>query len=94
MTGGRIIIEPVLTEKTNIMREKHQYVFKVDARANKFEIMKAVARQFSVHPLRCNVITVRPKPKRLRYRAGYTASWKKAIVTLPAEEKITVFEGA
>ncbi len=94
MTTERIILEPVVTEKTNILRESHQYAFKVDARANKHEIMKAVAKQFGVHPLRCNVMWVKRKPKRLRYRSGYTASWKKAIITLPAEEKIAVFEGA
>jgi len=33
------------------------------------------------------------KPKRLRNRAGYTAAWKKAIVRLPKDEKIAVFEG-
>jgi large subunit ribosomal protein L23 len=56
--------------------------------------MQAIARQFNVHPLKCNVITVRPKPKRLRNRAGLTSSWKKAVITLPSEEKIAVFEGA
>jgi len=94
MTIERVIIEPVVTEKTNIMRERHQYTFRVDARANKFQIMQAVAKQFGVHPLRCNVITVRPKPKRLRNREGLTSSWKKAIITLPPEEKIAIFEGA
>ena len=79
MTLEQIIIEPVVTEKTNIMRERHQYVFRVDARANKLQIMQAIARQFNVHPRQCNVITVRPKPKRLRNRSGYTTSWKKAI---------------
>jgi large subunit ribosomal protein L23 len=33
------------------------------------------------------------KPKRLRYRSGYTANWKKAIVRLPKDEKISIFEG-
>jgi large subunit ribosomal protein L23 len=33
------------------------------------------------------------KPKRQRNRAGYTASWKKAIVTLPKDETIPLFEG-
>jgi large subunit ribosomal protein L23 len=94
MTIERVIIEPVVTEKTNIMRERHQYTFRVDSRANKFQIMQAIARQFNVHPLKCNVITVRPKPKRLRNREGLTSSWKKAIITLPSEEKIAIFEGA
>jgi large subunit ribosomal protein L23 len=90
----QIIIAPVVTEKTNLMREKHKYVFKVDARANKPQIMRAVEKLFNVHPLGCNVIRVSRKPKRVRYRIGYTAAWKKAIVTLPPGEAIQVFEGA
>ena len=31
MTLERIILEPVVTEKTNVMREAHKYVFKVDS---------------------------------------------------------------
>jgi large subunit ribosomal protein L23 len=33
------------------------------------------------------------KPKRQRSRAGYTSSWKKAIIRLSKDEKISVFEG-
>ena len=90
----RIIFEPVVTEKTNIQRESHKYAFKVDRRANKYQIMDAVRRLYGVHPLACNVLIVASKPKRLRNRPGYTSSWKKAIITLPAEEKIAIFEGA
>jgi large subunit ribosomal protein L23 len=93
MTLEQIIIEPVVTEKTNIMRESHKYVFKVDARANKFQIMDAVRRQYNVHPLKCNVLRTSPKPKRVRFKQGYTASWKKAIITIAAAEKIAIFEG-
>ena len=93
MTLDRIIIEPVVTEKTNIMRESHKYVFRVDSRANKYQIMDAVRRQYNVHPLACNVLRTARKPKRVRYRLGYTASWKKAIITISPEEKIGIFEG-
>ena len=94
MTIGRVIIAPVVTEKSNIMRESHKYVFRVDSRANKLQIMQAVRDLFGVHPVSCNVITVTRKPKRVRYREGYTSSWKKAIITLRPEEKIPIFEGA
>lgn len=94
MTIDRVILAPVVTEKTNIMRESHKFTFHVDARANKYQIMKAVKEQFGVHPLKCNIVNMTPKPKRVRYREGYTSSWKKAIVTLPPDEKIAVFEGA
>jgi large subunit ribosomal protein L23 len=94
MNAGEIIIEPIITEKSNLAREKGKYSFKVDARANKIQVMQAVRAQFGVHPVACNVINVTRKPKRVRYQPGYTASWKKAIVTLRAGEVIQAFEGA
>ena len=94
MTLDRIIIEPVVTEKTNIMRESHKYVFHVDSRANKRQIMDAVRKLYNVHPLSCNVLRTATKPKRVRYRPGYTSSWKKAIITVSPDEKIGIFEGA
>lgn len=89
-----IIIEPVLTEKSNSMREGRKYAFKVDSRANKIEICQAVAQLFDVHALKCNIIKVKPKPKKVRYKKGHTSSWKKAIVTLKDGETISAFEGA
>lgn len=94
MDADQVIIEPLLTEKTNRMREEHRYAFRVDSRANKLEIKKALEVMFGVHPTDCRVINVKGKPKRLRYRKGYTAGWKKAIVTLPPGESIGIFEGA
>jgi len=88
-----ILIEPVLSEKANLLREQGKYVFKVDPKANKIQIKEAVRRMFNVHPISCTVMVVGGKPKRLRNRAGYTATWKKAIVRLPKDEKIAVFEG-
>jgi large subunit ribosomal protein L23 len=93
MDADKIIIEPIVTEKTNAMRENHRYVFRVDSRANKLQIMQAVRVLFDVHPLGCNVINVKGKPKRQRHTPGYTSSWKKAIITLASSEKIPIFEG-
>jgi large subunit ribosomal protein L23 len=94
MEYNSILIEPVLSEKSNLMRESGQYVFKVDSRADKIMIMEAVRRLFKVNPVSCRVINVTPKPKRLRGRPGYTAECKKAIVRLQKGETIRVFEGA
>ncbi len=104
MNADQIIIEPILTEKANILREEErkQYVFKVDKRANKIQVMRAVKEIFSVTPVSCNILNVGGKRKAIlpvsssTYRRGYgkTASWKKAIVTLAANEKIDKFEGA
>jgi large subunit ribosomal protein L23 len=89
----QILIEPVLSEKANSMREEGKYDFRVDPRANKIQITEAVRRLFNVHPISCTVMVVGGKPKRQRYRSGYTASWKKAIIRLPKDEKISLFEG-
>lgn len=94
MQMRNVIIEPLLTEKSNVLREQNKFMFKVDPRANKLQIMQAVRERFDVHPVDCNIVNVKRKPKRVRYRKGYTASWKKAIVTLARDEKIALFEGA
>ncbi len=93
MDIDNILIKPVLTEKTNIEKENHKYVFKVNKRANKLQIINAVKKLFDVHPVKCNIINVAKKPKRERNRSGFTAVWKKAIITLPKDEIINIFEG-
>lgn len=99
MRADQIIIEPVLTEKTNIMRENEQkkYTFKIDPRANKVQVMQAVEELFSVKPMKCNIVSVKGKPKQTRTRSGVrrgsTTPWKKAIVTLAAGDSISAIEG-
>jgi large subunit ribosomal protein L23 len=89
----QVLICPVLSEKTNILREKGRYVFRVDMRANKPLIKEAVQKLFNVHPVACTTSIVASKPKRQRYKKGYTSMWKKAVVTLAKDEKIALFEG-
>ncbi len=99
MRADQIIIEPVLTEKSNIARElkNKKYTFKVDPRANKIQISAAVKELFNVNVLDCNVMNKKGKPKMSRGTggrvSGKTASWKKAIVTLAEGESIQAIEG-
>jgi large subunit ribosomal protein L23 len=93
MIYEQVLIEPVLSEKANLLREQGKYVFKVDPKANKTQIKEAVRRLFNVNPVSCTVMVVAGKPKRQRNKAGYTATWKKAIVRLSKDEKIALFEG-
>jgi large subunit ribosomal protein L23 len=99
MRADQIIIAPVLTEKTNVMRESEQkkYTFRVSPRANKVQILRAVEELFSVKALTCNIVNVKSKPKFTRTRsgarAGATAPWKKAIVTVAKGDEISAIEG-
>ena len=77
-----VLIEPVLSEKATFLRDEGKYVFKVDPSANKIQIKEAVSKLFNVKVVGCTVINVGGKNKRVRYRAGKTSSWKKAIVKL------------
>jgi large subunit ribosomal protein L23 len=88
-----ILLAPVLSEKANLLREEGKYVFRVDPAATKIQIKEAVRRLFNVHPISCTVMVVGGKPKRQRSRSGYTSTWKKAIIRLPKDEKISLFEG-
>ena len=99
MESEKIIIEPILTEKTNIMREgdRKKYVFKVSSDANKIMVMRAVKDLFSVKPESCNILNTKKKPRSARtksgMRKGYTTPWKKAIVTLAPGDSIEKIEG-
>ena len=89
-----IIIAPVITEKSMSGIGDKKYTFKVAKDANKIEIAEAVEALFKVKVEKVNTINVRGKEKRMGRYSGYTASWKKAIVTLKADSKsIEFFDG-
>ena len=89
-----IILKPIITEKSMDGIASKRYTFKVATDATKPEIAKAVEELFGVEVAKVNTINMKKKPKRLGYHVGYTAEWKKAIVTLTASSKeIEFFNG-
>ena len=89
-----IILKPIITEKSMDGIANKRYTFKVASDATKPEIAKAVEELFGVEVAKVNTINMKKKPKRLGYHFGYTAEWKKAIVTLTASSKeIEFFNG-
>ena len=86
-----IIIAPVITEKSMSGIADKKYTFKVAKDANKLEIADAVEKLFKVDVAKVNTINVRGQKRRM---GRYTASWKKAIVSLKADSKtIEFFDG-
>lgn len=51
-----ILIQPVVTEKANALREQNKYVFIVQPTATKTEIKEAVAKLFNVKVVDCTTI--------------------------------------
>ena len=86
-----VIIRPIVTERSFDLMEQGKYTFEVARKAPKEEIAAAVEKIFGVHVVKVNTMWVKPKTKRVRYQAGKTRTWKKAVVTLAAGEQIEVF---
>ena len=93
MNANDIIIRPVISEKSTELMESRKYVFQVARDANKLMIARAMKELFNVTPEKVNVINMRGKNRRLRYKMGKRAAWKKAIVTLSLGDKIEIFDG-
>ncbi len=87
-----IIKQVLLTEKGNMLSEaQNKYLFKVSMEANKVEIKRAVEELFNVRVMAVN--TMRRKGKKRRQRTaqhGTTAAWKRAVVSLHAEDSINL----
>ncbi len=90
-----IIIRPLITEQSMDMIADKKYTFEVAKDATKADIATAVETMFPGTAVKAvNTMNMKAKTKRVRYIAGKTASWKKAIVTLTEESKtIEFFEG-
>ncbi len=76
------------TEKGVIESARDKYFFSVRKDANKIQIKKAVEDAYKVKVQDVNTQVVPGKAKRVRYQLGYTAEWKKAVVTLKDGHKI------
>ena len=94
MNPLQIIKRPLITEKnTNLMRF-NKYSFEVDRNATKPQIKRAIEEIFNVRVTAVHTMNVRGKLRRRGRQYGYTADWKKAIVTLAEGDRIDLFEGA
>lgn len=92
--NSQILKKPVITEKSTKQTKKGFYTFSVSLRSGKEEIKKAVKDQFNVDVVSIRTVKMHGKEKRVG-RLGRQISakpWKKAIVKLKKDQKITLFE--
>lgn len=98
MRADQIIIEPIISEKSNTLRDSEvkKYTFRVNLDSNKHEIMCAVKELFGVMPVACNTVVYAGKPKASHGKGGMNAGnrsgYKKAIVTMKKGDKISALE--
>ena len=86
-----IIIAPVVTERSMTGFAEKKYTFKVANDATKIDIARACEELFGVKVAKVNTVNVSGHKRRMGRYEGYTADWKKAIVTLKADSKTIEF---
>jgi large subunit ribosomal protein L23 len=89
----KIIIRPIISEKSYAQIDHSRYTFEVHPDAHKTMIAQAVQQLFNVTVVGVSTANVRPKPKRRGFTRGRTSAWKKAVVQLAPGDKIEFFEG-
>jgi large subunit ribosomal protein L23 len=92
MDAHRVIERILVTEKgTRLTERENKYHFRVNPRAGKPDIRRAVEQLFNVHVTAVSTMNRPGKVKRGRtWQAGRTADWKRAVVTLKAGETINL----
>ncbi len=78
---------PRLTEKASVLQETdNKVVLKVNPKANKIDIKRAVEKMFKVKVKDVRTARMQGKQKRVGRHIGSTNDWKKAYVTLAEGE--------
>lgn len=96
MKLSEVLVKPILTEKANAQQEKlRRYAFRVNRKANKLEIKKAVEDFYGVTVVDVNTVVVPAKNKTRFTKAGYVEgrkpAFKKALVTIAEGETIDLY---
>lgn len=93
LLAEKIIIKPLVTEKTAVMESLNKYGFIVARRATKEQIKLAINELYGIRPVAVNMVNVQGKSVRSGRHNGRRPDYKKALVTLPAGQSITIHEG-
>ncbi|MCG8584858.1 MAG: 50S ribosomal protein L23 [Pirellulales bacterium] len=92
LDAHQVILRPLITEKGIHRSSRHnQYAFEINRLATKGDVRRAVEELFDVKVIHVATQNRKGKPRRARFRQGYTKDWKKAIVTLDPEHRIDFF---
>ena len=93
MDAHDVIRAPVITEKSTLVSEHNQVIFKVAKEASKPEIKAAVEKLFNVKVKAVNTLVRKGKTKVFRGQFGSQSDVKRAVVTLEEGHRIDVTTG-
>ena len=96
MKLSEVLIKPIVTEKSNKLSDQRRtYAFRVNRKANKLEVKKAIEDFYGVSVIDVNTIVVPGKAKTKFTKAGFISgrkpAYKKAYVTVAEGETIDLY---
>lgn len=91
--AGKILVKPLITEKSAKGEANGEYSFAVSLSANKSEIKEAVKHLYGIMPESVRTMNFDGKIKRSGKIYGRRKDWKKAVVKLPKGKNISIHEG-
>jgi large subunit ribosomal protein L23 len=91
-----VLVKPIVTEKSNKLTDKSRtYAFRIDRKANKLEVKKAVEDFYGVTVVEVNTVVVPGKAKSKFTKAGFISgrkpAYKKAYVKVAEGETIDLY---
>lgn len=89
----RVLMRPLLSEKSARDEKRGTYAFAVAMNATKTEIIRAVEQVYGVRPSSVRTLITEGKVARFGQNTGRRKDWKKAIVSLPAGSTISIHTG-
>lgn len=94
MEALKVILGPVITEKSMNEASKGRYTFKVFSASNKNDIRKAVEDKFKVNVVKISTVTIKGRSAKTGVRRVERVKrpFKKAMVTLRQGQKIALFD--
>ncbi len=87
-----ILKGPILTEKTYKSISDGVYTFKINVKANKFQVKMAFEKIFEVKIEKINIMNCQAKDKRVGKFLGKKSKYKKAMIKLKPGQKLDLFD--
>lgn len=87
----KTILSPHISEKATIgMEKRNEYVFHIAQFATKPEVKDAIESIFNTKVKAVRIVNVKTKAKTFRGVQGTRKGWKKAYVTLQADQTLEI----
>lgn len=85
-----VLRNPHITEKSTVLSENNEYIFKISQSANKTQVKEAVRNIYGVDVVKVRIINIHRKRKRFGKNMGWSKGYKKAIVSVKEGQKIEI----